>query len=110
MLWKYGCIVYVGQSENIIQRVGVHLANPSKDFDGWSYATVENGDLNEIETELIIRYKPILNKTLPANKQYVTARYLRNLGFNGWKIRRILKKIQPIWKDYYSVKDFEGVV
>jgi hypothetical protein len=108
LLWNLGTVVYVGQSENILQRVGIHLANPLKNFDGFSYAVIESGDLNDIEADLIVRYQTRINKDLPKNKKYVTARYLRKQGFGGWEIRRILKRLHPVWRDYYLASDFEG--
>jgi hypothetical protein len=109
LLWKNGTVVYVGQSENILQRVGVHLANPNKDFDGFSYAVVENGDLNIVEADLIVRYNPPLNNGLPRNKKYVTrGGAKRYFGMNGWELRRTLKNVAPVWRDYYLVSDLAG--
>lgn len=106
LLWDRGAVVYVGQSENILQRVGVHLANPLKDFDGFSYAVVETGDLNIIEAEIIIRYSPRLNKGLPRNDKYVTRGYLkRYFNVGGWEFRKIMKNIVPVWREYYLMSD-----
>lgn len=109
LLWQYGTVVYVGQSENIMQRVGVHLANPLKRFDGFSYAVVEAGNLNEIEADLIVRYQTRLNKALPLNDKYTTAKGMKKqFGIGGWDTRRLLKKIRPVWRDYYLVSDVMG--
>lgn len=109
LLWSRGIVVYVGQSENILQRVGVHLANPKKEFDGYCYAVIEQGNLNQIEADLIVRYQTRLNNSLPINQKYVTANQLKKqMGFSGWDLRRMLKKLTPVWKEYYLLSDLQA--
>ena len=108
VLLKNNAVVYVGQSDNIISRVGTHLANPSKSFDSVRYAVVENGDLNEIEADLIVKYQPHLNRILPPTAKYTTPGAIKErLGLDGWEIRRVLKGIHPVWKNYYLVSEFK---
>ncbi len=109
LLWRNDVVVYVGQSENILQRIGVHLANPLKDFDGFSYAVVEIGNLNEIEADLIVRYSPIFNKGLPGQSKYVTKGQIRRtLNIGGWELRRLIKNFTPVWRGYYLASEVLG--
>lgn len=106
LLWRGDEVVYVGQSVNIQQRIGVHLANPKKDFDAITYAIVESGDLNEIEAELIVKFNPCLNNELPRNNKYVTKSHVKkHWGLGGWDLRKILKGVNPVWRDYYLASD-----
>ena len=110
LLWKDGEVVYVGQSESIQQRVSTHLADPKKYFNAVSYAVVETGDLNQLEADLIVKYDPYLDHGLPRNTKYVTKNHIKkHLGIGGWDLRKILRNIKPIWRDYYLVSDVLGV-
>lgn len=111
LLWKNGEIVYVGQSENIQQRIFAHMADPQKYFDAVSYAEVKEGDLNSLEAELIIKLDPHLNRgILPKNKKFVTRGQIKkHLGVNGWELRKILKVIKPVFRgSHYLITDVEG--
>ena len=109
LLWKKDVVVYVGQSINIMSRIGVHLAKNSKDFDGFSYC-LYGGDLNDAEAELIARYKPSLNNEMPNNKKYASAGQLRKaLNINGWTWRRSKSSLLPVWRDYYVIEDVREV-
>ena len=68
-LLKYNEIVYVGQSENIYKRVYQHN---DKEFDSWSYKEVLEENLNELESNLIIKIRPKLNKTIPQNEKFIS--------------------------------------
>ena len=104
LLWKNGCVVYVGQSVNILSRVGTHLAENSKDFDAYSYCAID-GDLNNAEAELIARYKPTINNAMPNNSFYASANQLKKLfNVGGWKWRRLKNEMCPVWRDYYSIE------
>ena len=108
LLYRGDRVVYVGQSINIMSRVGTHLANPLKRFDGFCYTEVD-GDLNEAEAELIAIYRPTDNTDMPANKKYISALQIKkryNIG--GWDWRRIKNSLQPVWREYYTVEDVEN--
>lgn len=62
-LFKNGGLVYVGQSINIISRIGQHL--DSKDFDSFSFINVPRQHLNEVELHYIRKHRPPLNLTMP---------------------------------------------
>jgi hypothetical protein len=54
-------IVYVGQSVNVLARVGSH-AGADKDFDGWNYVRCLPEELDALERHYIDTYRPILNR------------------------------------------------
>ncbi|MFN7883090.1 MAG: GIY-YIG nuclease family protein [bacterium] len=55
--------VYVGQSKNVHVRVREHRTRNSafKDFDSYSYLSIPDGDLDEVEAYYIRELKPVLN-------------------------------------------------
>lgn len=110
LLWKNGVVVYVGQSVNIMSRVGTHLAENLKDFDGFSYCLFD-GDLNDAEAELIARYKPTLNNAMPNNCIYASASQLRKVfSVSGWAWRRLKNSLLPVWRDYYVIEEARAVL
>lgn len=108
-------MVYVGQSENAVQRVGSHLAEGAKDFDSYSihnYEGVSCQELNDLEADCIVKFSPIYNHTLPRNAKYKSAAQLKEmLGIGGWAFRRLVKEnnIQRVTLDHYRVVDFKGI-
>lgn len=107
LLWKDGRVVYVGQSTNIMARVGFHLTNPLKSFDGFCY-TLISGDLNEAEAELIVKHQPTINSSMPINNKYATTLQLRRkFDIDGWKFKKIKNNIVYVWKDCCEVEQFK---
>lgn len=84
--------MYVGQSVNILKRIGDHMN--TKDFDGYSYEEIE-GNLDEYEAELIIKYNPPLNKSLPPSNRYTQINVLHSIRDGA----------TPVWMDYYRTED-----
>lgn len=110
LLWDNGIVVYVGQSTNIWARVGVHLASPIKKFDGFSYCEIE-GNLNDAEAELIVRYKPKFNSSLPNNSFYASSSQLKKVfNVNGWEWRRLKQISSPVWLDYYKIQEIRDAI
>jgi hypothetical protein len=69
-LIKDSDIVYIGQ--NIcggLSRIGWHIRD--KDFDSYFISYCKAEDLNDLESEMIVKFAPILNKGLPPNKRYI---------------------------------------
>ena len=60
-LLKDGAVQYVGQSQNILGRVGAHLR--SSDFDEIAFVPVPLSELNAAERRYIAALKPPLNRT-----------------------------------------------
>lgn len=56
-----GETVYVGQSTNVVARVGQHIADTRKAFDAWSYFACERDELADLERALISLLRPRLN-------------------------------------------------
>lgn len=59
-LYKGSCLQYIGQSISILNRIRSHRED--KDFDKVFYIPVSEEDLDHVETHLINKYKPPLNK------------------------------------------------
>jgi hypothetical protein len=57
-----GEVVYIGQAQNVAARVTQHLA--VKAFNGVFFLPCSKNDLEWLEYELIIEFKPKLNKTI----------------------------------------------
>lgn len=64
-------IIYVGESENIIYRIGQHLK--AYDFDSYSYIKIDGNkdELRKNETAYIHDFKPSLNKAFPKHQHAV---------------------------------------
>jgi hypothetical protein len=85
-LCKNEKVVYVGQSENVHQRLIEHMK--TKEFDSVFYLRVPAHKMNKIETALISYLKPYYNKTSlkTGNKDLSLAESVLNVGglnFNG---------------------------
>jgi hypothetical protein len=85
-LCKNDKVVYVGQAENVHQRLVEHMK--TKDFDAVFYLRVPAHKMNKIETALISYLKPEYNKTSlnSGNKDASLAESILNthgLNFNG---------------------------
>jgi hypothetical protein len=112
-LIKQDSIVYVGQSNNLWDRIAVHRID-KKDFDHVSYvekSKFPGYTLNDIEAYFILSFLPPINKSVPPNNLYWPYAQLCNdfienkrtiTGYSntGFGIRHILKsnptKIQTI--------------
>ena len=77
-LKKDGVVVYVGKSHSE-DGIKVRLSNHAngeypKEFDDHEFYRVEGESLSEVESDEIIKYKPIYNRVLPSNKKYITVK------------------------------------
>jgi hypothetical protein len=61
-LWRGSQLIYVGQSRHIAQRVGQHIEEGRKPFDGMSFIRVEISHLNHVERLYIERFLPQYNR------------------------------------------------
>lgn len=59
-----GEVIYIGQSLNLLSRIGSHAA--SFYFDDVSYMPCEEKDLNELERRYVRAFMPKLNKIIPS--------------------------------------------
>ena len=61
-LYRYGKIVYVGQSNNILRRIGEHAGDGQKDFDSFSCIRCDNkNERDELERHWIMKFRPEYN-------------------------------------------------
>lgn len=61
-------IVYIGQTRQLMQRLCAHYLD--KTFDSYTYFNVDPDQANHVEAEMIIRFKPDLNRGLPPQDKY----------------------------------------
>jgi len=59
---EVGKVVYVGQSINVLGRIGRHVQEKTKTFSSYKVIECEVSELNVIERVVIDLYKPIFNK------------------------------------------------
>lgn len=59
-LYKGAALQYVGQSVNVLSRVGDHLAQ-KKEFDSFTFIRCERDDLDALEIACIKLFRPVLN-------------------------------------------------
>ena len=107
-----GEIVYVGQSRNVFHRIGLHGANEEKVFDSYSIIECEPQDLNDLEAELIVRFAPMYNVTLPLNNSWITLSHLRNSSpLKLPTIRRSIKnRCIKDTNGYYRIADVAHIL
>jgi hypothetical protein len=58
-------VMYVGQSRNLLARLGTHVKRWKKRFDAIQFAHVPVDQLDRVESTLIWMLRPPLNKTIP---------------------------------------------
>lgn len=54
-------LVYIGQTKNLMMRVGHHIYRQKIIFDQYAFVEVAEKDLNRIERELIEKHRPPCN-------------------------------------------------
>lgn len=91
-LFNKNSLVYIGQSEFIEKRIFDHVG--SKNFDSWNYIEhSKETSLNEIEADLILKYQPFYNKTIPANNLWISRGVLSRIyDISMLKSRRLIKE------------------
>ena len=112
-LLKYGgTVVYVGSSEHGLYRALSHACiNPIKVYDTVELIPCSKEQLNELEADLIFKYQPVYNVTVPSSS-YVTLRWFRQkyVSWNGnrpslARLKRLVQNSNVIPKG-----DFKGEV
>lgn len=68
MLFKGNSLVYIGQSKNVLARVGQHVTEGVKEFDGASFVPCQPELMDALESTLIHLLRPPLNGMAPASK------------------------------------------
>ena len=64
-------IVYVGQTQNGLHRIGQHFVDEKKAFDSYTFLPVPESQLNIIESAYIEKFNPVYN---------------RNNGPSSWRV------------------------
>lgn len=73
-LYQGAALQYVGQSVNVLARVGAHKAE-GKEFDSFTFIRCDRDDLDALEIACIKMFKPVLNvanSTAPAGMKRVS--------------------------------------
>lgn len=64
-LCKYGEIVYIGQSNNILRRIGEHAGCKEKEFDSFMYIRCDDKkERDKLERHWIEKFQPKYNSQL----------------------------------------------
>tara|TARA_R100000951_G_scaffold113781_1_gene116544 strand:+ start:2004 stop:2498 length:495 start_codon:yes stop_codon:yes gene_type:complete len=116
-------IVYIGQSfYDPSVRVLTHEKEGKKEFLYYRAIQIFKcpiEELNNIEAELILKYKPFYNKVLPKNDKWASfENALKVVGLNKWDFSRLSKNsLFPKLKTkkfnnhtYYSIDQIKGLV
>jgi len=90
VLLKNNVVVYVGQSENILSRLTFHH---QKQYDSYAICLIPYGNMNEWEAQLIVKYKPVYNSTLPVNETYISTHGIKAITQPG-KRHQLTKAIR----------------
>jgi hypothetical protein len=91
-LLRGGHVVYIGQSKNLLFRIGAHIAEAGKDFDAYAVLPCEPSELDKLEIENIVRYAPEYNRTLPTTSGHISITKIRELS--GVRILHIRKALR----------------
>lgn len=102
-------IVYIGKTIKVFPPISQHN---DKQFTHVSILPTESIDIigpdDNLIIEMIIKYLPKYNTTLPSNDRYLTKSIMKKrFNINGVELNRLIKKNQarPIFYDYYDSKD-----
>ncbi len=96
-LWHKQTLVYIGQSQSIIERIFKHKYD--KEFDGFTCFKCDKEELNEVESRLILEHQPIYNKSVPVNSDYISYNQIKKeSNLNLWDIKGYVdkKRLNPI--------------
>jgi excinuclease UvrABC nuclease subunit len=114
-------VVYVGQSQNVGQRVYDHVAKGKKRFNYcavYKCSHLSHKEINRLESDLIVELEPKYNISVPTNDKYKTIEQLkvilRERGVtnpDGWTLKRWIRQenIVPVGMEHYNISDFEGM-
>jgi hypothetical protein len=112
-------IVYIGQARNVLSRFASHLSEKAEAGISRARYFLVDGDqdvANEIEAELIIRFNPPYNITVPPNRKYMSIDTFQSknpaLKGKGVRIRKAFQKFKcvPVGRGFYYIKDLEKML
>lgn len=102
-------LLYIGQTKNILARVGIHISNyPQIKYA--RYCKVPGEQVNEIEAEFILFYWPPLNFTIPTNNKWICLERFQKIHLclkgKTHKCRKAIKKLNlKDLRGYYLLED-----
>lgn len=105
-------VVYVGQTTNLLYRIGSHVRGP-KEFDSYYFVPLSDGDdIDEVEADFIAKFEPEYNGQMPPGKRYVKrsgAREMlqKKLGLNLKQRKEILAEAAVYFDGFYNVDELE---
>lgn len=108
-LLKKGNVVYVGQTDNIINRVKIHKKN--KNFDNVAYfSTTNEKEVNYLENFYILKYSPYYNcfstNSKCVNSAYIIKKIREKYNEQEINFKDIIKYINNSnYKDILNKKD-----
>lgn len=102
-----GEVVYIGQSKNGLRSA---YQDTTRVFDSVSFFTCEEDELDKIQADMILKYQPRYNRTLPG-RIYFSFRKTRELvrqdpSFKTFSLFDLKKMIKKIGLTVYA---FDGV-
>ena len=108
-LFNQNDVVYVGQGQDILSRIGHHALAGKKQFDSYAYLPCPADQLNEAEAHFIHLLQPYYNKTIPFNDTYKSLPTIkRTLGVNLNVLKRYMQHQRlPLNQATYLLTDFQ---
>lgn len=99
-------ILYIGKTNNLLQRIGKHWGDKVIPFVRCRYYSVINSDLDLAETQEILHHNPQYNKSIPSNQIYFSyERYKKINPLVKGKSVKVRKAIKHL-----NIKDINGFI
>lgn len=89
-------IVFIGLSLDVMVRIANLRKENKMIFDHYAILECPSEYAPAVQCELIVKYEPKYNKTLPHNQGYITRGKIKEVfNINGHRVRHLIKKYQP---------------
>ena len=107
-------VMYVGQSKNVFSRIGAHLSSGVIPFFMFRYFEVLPHEMNDIEAEEIIKYRPRYNNSIPSNNTFFNLEQMKSkypiMRGRDIKIHRIIEDLEiKSTFGYISISDWSVI-
>lgn len=91
-------VVYIGQSRNVLSRIGTHMAEGIKQFDTFTIIRVDPEHRIMRERQLIRTFKPYYNNISYREQGFMPAKEVAEiLGVTEYHIRHLIKLYKIPW-------------
>ncbi len=110
-LYNNGELIYIGSTNNIYRRIGVHLNNIV--FDRYIFFECNDSDRYEKEAEAIIELSPRLNETLPHQSGYVSQKQAKRIGVSAKTFKNLWRETKKLTFNgfvYVTKEELSGVI